>query len=317
MDSTQPFRFVVDTSTLGPKFGEDKAERPRLSSIYDPPLVLVKESPGEDRHEGRALLCFQRVAYTSSFYGYSAFGYAEGELLVRYLNLFIHSDTWLYYALLTSPKFGAERRTLQKADLDQCPIPPFDALTDRQRAELSRLSSALETGVDVPWDDIDAFFAALYGLREHELQVMRDTLAVGLPYASARERACRPATGFQKRAFLAALRRSVAPLVAPEAGKLVTHLLKLSSPDGGMRSPFDVLILATEREGRIAAEPIADDVLSKIISIADETGASQIVLSEPGYLLVGIYNQYRYWTSSRARLLACDIIRYYIDAITG
>jgi len=41
-----------------------------------------------------------------------------------------------------------------------------------------------------------------------------------------------------------------------------------------------------------------------------------VVQDEPG-LIVGVYNQYRYWTPSRARLLSADIIRSYLDAITG
>ena len=43
-----------------------------------------------------------------------------------------------------------------------------------------------------------------------------------------------------------------------------------------------------------------------------------LLVPESTGLVVGIYNQYRYWTLSRARLLSGDIIRQYLlDAITG
>jgi hypothetical protein len=53
------------------------------------------------------------------------------------------------------------------------------------------------------------------------------------------------------------------------------------------------------------------------IELATKTGASRLVRQEDGRVLVGILNQYRYWTPSRARLLAADVLRDYFLAFEG
>jgi len=134
LDTNASFRFVVDVAQL-PKFTRDKVCWPRYSTIYDPPLALIKQSPGEDRRAGRALLAFERLAYHEVFNGYSGAGHEFGEQLVRYLHLFVHSDIWQYYLLATSPEFGAERRRSRKSDLGNCPFVPFENLRiDQQKS---------------------------------------------------------------------------------------------------------------------------------------------------------------------------------------
>jgi hypothetical protein len=316
LNSTELFRFVVDTGQLE-KFTRTRVERPRKSAIYDPPLVLIKQAPGEDRANGRALLAFERIAFNESFNGYSGAGHASAEQLVRYLHLFVHSNIWQYYLLLTSPEFGAERRRARKSDLDKCPLMPFEALTQNQRRELNRLSKFLELGNALPWDEIDQFFARLYGLQDRDFQVIKDTLSVAMPYESARTRACRPPTERERNAFVAALKEPIDPLVSLNAHRLNVERIKLKDSAKRVDLPFHILVLSSDRKRVANPEAITVDVLAKIVHIADQTGATHIVIPESGSLVVGIYNQYRYWTPSRARLLAGDIIRYHLDAITG
>jgi hypothetical protein len=317
LDSTDTFTFAVDPSVLQP-FGHDRVQWPRRESIYEPPLVLVKESPGENRRAGRGLLCMDKIAYNESFSGYSAAGHSQGELLVRYLHLFVHSDIWLYYLLVTSPQFGAERRRFHKDDLEKCPIPPFEKLSDDEIIELKRLSKSLEGGGAVPWSNIDAFFARLYGLDEGELQVIRDTLSVALPYEASRRRACRPPSETEKKTYMSALGQWLSPFVRA-GGASDLSIVRSSFPVSMDRvtSPYEVLVLTSDRKADDEAKAIADGSLGEILSLADETGATQLLISDPPHLVVGIYNQYRYWTLSRARLLSGEIIRYHLDSITG
>ncbi|WP_020469795.1 HsdM family class I SAM-dependent methyltransferase [Zavarzinella formosa] len=309
------FKFVVSPEQL-PTFGLDKAQWPRRSTIYDPPLALVKQSPGEERESGRAVLSFERVAYHETFNGYSACGHADGELLARYLHLFVHSNIWVYYLLATSPEFGAERRRSRKADLENCPIIPLESLKEDQRKELTRLSESLTVGTDIPWSDIDAFFATLYGLKAYDLQVVRDTLDVALPYDTARARACRAPTEAEKKAFIAVVKKTLVPFIPPRGGKLTVERLKLPSTNGRMGAPFEVLSLTTSNHTPANPDSVADGVLELIIQLAAETGSTQIFVEEDAGLVVGIYKHYRYWTGSRARLLCGEIIRNRLDKLT-
>ena len=157
---------MVNTGILD-KFTKTRVCRPRKTTIYDPPLALIKQSPGEVRDSGRALLAFPNGWHiTRVLMDTQSAGHSDGEALVRYLHLFMHSDIWLFYLLVTSPEFGAERRRARKSDLGNCPFIPYERLKARQREEMLRLSRLLEKGDAVPWDEVDSFFAGVYGLRQ-------------------------------------------------------------------------------------------------------------------------------------------------------
>ena len=47
----------------------------------------------------------------------------------------------------------------------------------------------------------------------------------------------------------------------------------------------------------------------KVLPLANETGASRVILETDGGLVVATLNQWRYWTPSRARLCAAEILR--------
>jgi len=46
--------------------------------------------------------------------------------------------------------------------------------------------------------------------------------------------------------------------------------------------------------------------------LANETGATRVIETLRGGLLIGILRQYRYWTPSRARLLGAEIVREHL-----
>ena len=78
--------------------------------------------------------------------------------------------------------------------------------------------------------------------------------------------------------------------------------------------PFGVMLIG--KKGEPQAEP--DQLFrEKVLPLADETGASQIFQQVEGGLLVAILTQYRYWTPSRARLCAAEILRSHMGAFGG
>jgi hypothetical protein len=310
LDSTETFRFLVESEKLQP-FRRANAWRPRKKAIYEPPLVLVKEAPGIDRSRGWALLSLDKICYNESFFGYSAAGHAQGELLVRYLQLFVHSSVWLHYALLTSAKFGAERRRFYKADLDECPIIPLDELTDKQRHAIRTLSARLIAEEKGVFSDIDSFFGSLYGLDELDLEVVRDTLDVCLPYDESRKRACQTPTNAETETFRRRLESVLHPFFKVLGKKLHVTVCKPDDAQLKTKVPFNVLLVS--QHGRVIAEP---DALfhDMILRLADDTGATRILQPVDGGLLLGILSQYRYWTPSRARLLGAEIVRQHMHA---
>jgi hypothetical protein len=304
-DSAVGCGFKVTTEGLE-EFKRPTLHRPRKREVYEGPLALVKEAPGIDRNNVWALFCKESVAYDQSFYGYSAKGHPEDELLVRYLHLFVHSVVWLHYALITSPKFGAERRRFYKGDLDECPIVPFDRLTNAQKLKVNKLSQRLTKGdVDV-FPDVDSFFADLYGLNGIDLEVINDTLEVCLPYDESRRRASDRTSSDECEIFRQRLQTLLTPVFHVMNKEPSVRLWQ--PPDSTLAEDAPFRLLLIEPADNPIEEP-AEFLLSQVLALSNETGVTRVFLTLEDGLIVGILNQYRYWTPSRARLLAAEILR--------
>jgi type I restriction-modification system DNA methylase subunit len=305
------FRFCVDVESL-PQFDFDEISRPRIDTrknakdplrVYRGPLALVKESPGPDRTQGWALICGSDVAYNQSFYGYSAKGAPNGDTLVRYLQLFVHSQLWQYYALMTSAKLGFERPNVYKADLDKCPFFPFDKLDKAQRDEVKSLSSRLIKEEHTVFPEIDTFFGKLYGLRASDVEVIKDTLEVREPNDELGKRASEPPKKPERTTFIRRLESYLRPFFKALGKQPEITFWK---PSEDLTSPFVVFTLTSK--GTQIAEP-TELFQAKVIPLANQTGATEIIEEIDDGLVIAILRQYRYWTPSRARLLGADILR--------
>lgn len=265
-----------------------------------------------DRRQSFAHLVFDDVAFVSSYYGYSTAGHPQAEALARYLHLFFHCNIWLHFGLMTGSQFGAERNKLQKQSIDDFPIVPFGALTKRHRDRVSALSERLIAGDSGVFDEIDKFFGQLYGLNESDLHVIRDTLEVGQAYReSSGQRACSPPKISECATFVERLRELLAPFLEVKPAKLPAALWYPHGTSTADRT-FSAVLMGC------SPDSLDEQIyFKKVLSLADDTGASQILMKLDGRgLLIGIRNQYRYWTDTRARLLAAEIARRHLDTLT-
>ena len=304
LNSTGLFKFTVTPDRLQ-TFQRLTACFPRERELYRKPLVLVKESPGTEREKGRALLSDVDVAFNQSFFGYSGYGHIHGDLLVRYVHLLVHSNLWMHYALLTSPKLGAECRHFYKSDLDDFPIVPLEKLSEKQEREVTSLSKRLETADKTVFPEIDTFFGSLYGLNALDIEVIEDTLRVCLPYHKSRERACEHPGNPDRRAFCQKLESLLSPFFKVVGKRPEVTPAKLNESLDS-QAPFSMLTIGVRGQQGLAP---SDSVTNRVLHLASETGATRIIQEQERGLVIGILNQYRYWTLSRARLLAAEILR--------
>lgn len=313
LNSPGAFRFVVDTSELAP-FQHATAFRTRLRErkpdplmVYRGPLALIKESLGADRSRGRAVISYGDIAYSESFYGYSSNGYrggaAEAEDLVKYLQLFVHSQLWIHYALVTSAKLGFERPNFEKKDIDGFPLIPMESMDLTQRMELKSLSARLLADDMTVFPAIDHFFGTLYDLSKLDIEVIADTLEVRDPNDELGRRASQMPTASERGSFFRRIESHVRPLFKALGKQPEVAVWK---PSEGVESPFLVFTLSVK--GQSAPDP-TDVFRMSVLPLANETGATQIIKESSGGLIIGILRQYRYWTPSRARLLGGEIIR--------
>lgn len=300
-------KFSTEGVTL-PKFDRERLHTPRDPSIYRAPLLVVRESFKEDRDRGCGILALRDLAYSESFFGYSAQGYRKGdpEDLIRYLYVLTYSNLFYYIALLSSSKFGIERDAFLKEDVDQFPMVPFESLSSEQVQGLRNLSKSIAHG-NCPWADVDNWVYRLYGLDSSDQQVILDTLQTALPFASSKIRAQQAPDSQQIDQFTKAMEHVLQPFFQIVNDR-VTVLPRPSASKSWMFLDITTGSVATPANN-------TNRITEWIEKLAEHEGASRIIVRHDAdrLLRIGLLRQYRYWTPSRARLCAMDILREHGD----
>lgn len=206
-------KFGVNADTLTQRFNRRTLHRPRNIEIYRGPLTIIPESIPERPDQGCGLISLGDVAYTESYTGYSTFGFKDGspEILARYFHVLTYSKLFQFHALMSSAKFGVERDTIQKEDVDDFPIIPFANLNPTTLDRLQALSEAIANDQS-PWHEVDALVFELYGIPNDLQSVVTDTLSVSLPYTATTDRAERPPSQKEIETFCSTLESHLRPL---------------------------------------------------------------------------------------------------------
>ena len=305
--------FAVDhaaLSTWGTKHRRKTAHFPRSERLYARPLLIIPQAPREGHDQSKSFRSMERaVCFSQSYYGFSAAGHPDAELLVSLLYLITHSLLFQYFCLLISSRLSAERRTFIKVDLEAFPFPDPANLTSAQKRTIFDLAEKLEAKETRSWRALNRFVFGLYGFDEHDVQVAADTMDFGLPYQTSRVRAELPPSAAEVTAFCSYLEEMLQPSFAVAGQKVrVTELPPVNS-DWNPPWRFITITLVGDQP------PIHTPLLLKLMDEANRTGVSRVVMRLPGSgLLLGTMNQSRFWTLSRARLCGLHLQRRHLSA---
>ncbi len=310
--------FVVDSSdfkTFGERFGtnncgESGANMPRRKALFQPPLVIIPRAPGDTTESPKAYLSHQAVAFSKSYYGYSCAGHQEALTLAALIYLLPHTTLFRYFALMVSVSIGADRMLLTKKDFEALPFPDVEKLPPETKSKIRDLAHRLEHDPVKPWDEIDSFIFHLYGLDNDAVQVANDTLFSAASYRRA-GRAALERTMPEKRAdFLQTLREELNPYF--EVCGEGVEVLEPEKQPGEWREPW--FFLTISRKSTVV--PFNPGLLREAMKAANQRGSSRIIVQASGKrgLLLGLLNQRRWWTKTRARLCAQHIIRQHLGA---
>ena len=300
-------QFSVKASLLK-CFGFATANRPRKPDLYSSPLLIVPQSPGASSASAKSYLLHETVVFSKSFYGFSSHGFLDFSC-ISLLHLITHSELFQYHVLMTSSRMGAERRTFLKENLENFPFPTLETYSDDQRKRTLELSRQLETDPIKPWPEINNFIFDVYGLDEYDRQVVKDTLQIAPPYKEARQRANSAPSRKERNTFHAELQRLLAPSFAITDETVSVDEVEIAKQDHA--SPWYFFTVSTKTSGM--TQSVLHELISQVAREANKTGCSRVIVHEENCLLVGITGQYRYWTLSRARLCALDILRNHHD----
>lgn len=290
--------------------GETSANMPRREELFQPPLVIVPRAPGDDEFAPHAYIATKPVAFSKSFYGYSCAGHPEAETLAALVFLLAHSTLFRYFGLMVSVSLGADRMLLTKKDFDSLPFPDLKALPAAKKATIRTLAQRLQNDTRKPWREINEFIFSLYGLDADAVQVATDTLFAAASYRKVGKAALDRTTRDTRAGFVQTLYDELEPYF-DVCGEHVAVREAEFQPDV-WREPW--FFLSVSREGD--SVPINPSLMSKAMEAANQRGCSRIIVNAPGKhgLLIGLLNQRRWWTVTRARLCAQHIIRERLGA---
>ncbi len=301
---------VRDLETFFERYGQRTAHMPRTQNLFQPPLLIVPQAPGADPERSRAYLSREALAFSQSHYGYSCAGHPEEETLAALLYLVPHSTLFSYFCLMSSRRAGFDRQTINKEELDALPFPDPSLLSKPEKSTIQRLARELESGAKGALFEIDSFLFRLYGLDDEEGQTLRDTLFAAMSYrrqgCAALERTSQP----DRDPF----RQELCSLLAPYftvCGEQI-FVQEASDPPDRREQPWFFLALSLAPE----SVAVGSALLRTAMQEANERSASRIFVRLPGKrgLLLGLLNERRWWTITRARLCGQAILRQHLDA---
>ncbi len=308
--STSGFGIPDDLKTWGERHQRRTAHGPRSPKLYQPPLVIVPQTQGESRDTPKAFLSLaDSLAFSKSFYGFSAAGAEQGDVISALIYLLVHSLLFQHFCLMRSSRQGASYRTILKEDVESFPFPDPRKLSSKLRAQILNLARSLERN-EQPWDEIDDLIFEICGLDEHDEVVVRDTVIYCGPYRSVRERAESPITPDHSKSFCEYLEAMLQPLFGLTDQRVVVQPVD-QDPGWGIPA-WQFVTVAMSNQGPMNWKGF----LTKIAAEANKTGASRVVIRIPqsGGLLIGILNQQRFWTRSRAWLCSLYIEQNHLNA---
>lgn len=297
--------FLVDTASL-PRFSRATLLFPRDRSIYEAPLLLVHESMRADPMAPRAIIAFEDVAYDERFSGVSFANVDDGARLAEYLQLVVQSSLFTHLALFLDGQFGVEREVVHKETIEAIPVIPWAQLARPLRTRSAALSQQLRNGMTAALlRDIDTFVADTFNLSDIQRDAITETLSVSLPTAASKSNATRATNDRDRQLFI--------ETCEDELADLFDEKVRVCPVEIGGDGPWRFVQVNRLNGTKTAPGPSAIDA-RRIIELADD-GAASLIKIHIGErtTLVGQLDQYRYWTKTRARLLASALVSEKLD----
>ncbi len=298
LKGTELTDFVLDTKTL-PRFARTSLLRPRDPEIYEPPLFLIRKAIVADELTPRAAIAEERVAFHESVHGASFAGVENGLAIVRYLQLVAQTHYTTWFELMTDPLFSVERETIYKDELLKLPVRRWSDLTPDEQRTAARLWSRMVAGFDKALHrEIDDFVFGLLGLFESHRQAIRDAVATARTTAVAKKTATRTTSDSERELFASSCGRALNGVLAA-SHRSVKVVLRPDLDVSGWR-----FLQIGERQ-----QPHRDLNAKEWMLVADHSGASLITIAlDPSSKIVAMLDQYRFWTPTRAELLAMSLL---------
>jgi hypothetical protein len=211
---------------------------------------------------------------------------------------------------MTSRRSGFDRQTFNKEEFDALPFPDIAKLPATTKSTIRNLAQRLQNAARKPWPEINEFIFRLYGLDADAVQVAQDTLFAAASYRKVGKAALERTTRDTRGDFVNTLTDALEPYF-DVCGEHVS-VREADFQPADWREPW--FFLAVSR--RADSVPVNAQLMRKAMAAANDRGTSRIIVHVPGKrgLLLGLLNQRRWWTVTRARLWSQHVIREHLEA---
>ena len=295
--------------TFEDHYGVRKPQRSRSREAYKHPLLVIPIGQGEDRSTEKSYRVLDKDhCFPKKFLGYSAAELSDSELYVAILHLIIHSSLFRHFCFIRSKEYGAGRRIIYKEDVDAFPFPRIESISPQDRQRALGLADEIDRRNGTDWDTIDRFICRLFHVPDADAEVIRDTIEQAAPYQETRRHALSTPDDSELTAFSTKLESTIQPFF--RVAKQQIRVSVTPKSDGDWNPPWRFVTALLDGD---AFDP-KPAFIAKLMRVAAETSASRVILHLPGGgIVMGLLNQRRFWTRSRARLCALHIAREHLD----
>lgn len=277
---------------------------------FEPPLLLIKESPGERFEPSRTTLITSSGPAVTYPFTYIGIPIADGDgamLRAKFLSIWINSSVFSYFTTLTATRFAFGRKVLNDDEIFDCPIVDVDAALAAQTTTAQKIDEVFED-LKTPSSGllarIDELVATVLGLDAEEKQLIDDTLSISYPIGKSRQSGKSWALPSQCQAFVNQLRADLqhAEDIIDVASIEQVHV---GPALDGWR--FVSWKSAGDRSGEAAdagASELADEVLLDLVRRSYPNGQVVRLASRGKRGVFGQLALTRLWLPSRAALVA-------------
>lgn len=278
-------------------YNPPKLQWPRGPDTYRAPLLLFRKAAKLNVKERGALLCSFDIAYSESFYGISLKGAKSADDLTAYLYVLSYSSLFVYFQLMTSSKFGVERETFHKEDYENFPVLRWIDIKQEHQKEIRQVASLIAQGKE-PWDAVDTVIGMIYRLSKADLQLIADANEYALPHTEKKEGATAKPDDKAITSFLETLSTLLKSFVGEKSVAVCRERVYSSKS-------FEFFSVSLGNQATDNSSSLQLTTISEILSAPLSASHIRIAVG-PDRWLIGQLAQRRYWSKTRARLLALE-----------
>ena len=287
----------------GEKF--ENVQQKRKIEIYQGPLLIVHQSPPVETKRFRTVVSNENLLYNDSYFGYSAKGHPNGFQLVKFLHLVFNSNIAIWQALMTCGKFGIERPSIEKIELDNIMIPDFNKFSPTQLDKVDEYFEKLNSNQLLD-SELDKWVAKLYNLNALDQQIIADTVKFRLPYSTNNKFAQEEPSNADIKDFCKVLKSELQLDPCYDKFKVkVERVNQISDP------PWRCINVMFDKGTSQHYVKLNDQVLRQFIKTANDTVVNPFLVPyNKKDFLVGILDQKQFWSNTEARLLSMKISEF-------